>query len=188
MLQRQLKQDSHFLYVCDDNLQIRTRLFFKTDSKIDVMGLYEVQWGRSDDVDTALVIASGDYESIHALYQEHEVFDITANKLIWCKFNSIDSKILSGIVDINKITTIAKIAYTTFIAKITTIDPSSPSSLLLLQPAAKRQQRPSASPALPTTAIKTPAGRQTKKDNSKYHTYILHNATHMYILFNWDRE
>ena len=74
MLRKQLKQDSHFLvkYVCDDNLQIRTRSFFKTDSKIDIMGLYEVQWGRSDDVDSALVIASGDYDSIRALYQEYQ--------------------------------------------------------------------------------------------------------------------
>ena len=94
------------------------------------MGLYEVQWGRSNDVDTALVIASGDYESIRALYQE-KIRDITANE---SNVNStrIDSKILSGIASIAKITTIAKIADTASIAKIAdtaiiaTIDPQFP--------------------------------------------------------------
>ena len=73
MLRQQLKQDSHYLvkYLCDDNIQIRTRSFFKTDSIIHVSEHYEVKWGtRETDVDTAVVLASGDYDTMRAKYNE----------------------------------------------------------------------------------------------------------------------
>ncbi|XP_062574194.1 uncharacterized protein LOC134236032 [Saccostrea cucullata] len=54
--------DTHFIvrYLCDDNLQVKTRMFFKCDSDSVTVGEeYDVQWGRPKEVDRAVVIHSG---------------------------------------------------------------------------------------------------------------------------------
>ncbi|XP_062592664.1 uncharacterized protein LOC134254135 [Saccostrea cucullata] len=62
MARRLQRDDTHFIvrYLCDDNLQVRTRMFFKCDSDSVTLGEeYDVQWGRPKEVDRAVVIHSG---------------------------------------------------------------------------------------------------------------------------------
>lgn len=56
-----VREDTHYVvkYLCDCNIQIRSRVFFKTDSTILVGKEYDVQWGRPKDVDRAVVLHSG---------------------------------------------------------------------------------------------------------------------------------
>ena len=53
-------EDTHFLvrYLCDDNLQVRSRAYFRCDSdvSISVGDEYDVQWGRPKDVELAVVL------------------------------------------------------------------------------------------------------------------------------------
>ncbi|XP_062600089.1 uncharacterized protein LOC134261694 [Saccostrea cucullata] len=62
MARRLQRDDTHFIvrYLCDDNLQVRTHMFFKCDSASVTLGEeYDVQWGRPKEVDRAVVIHSG---------------------------------------------------------------------------------------------------------------------------------
>jgi hypothetical protein len=60
---RTVRVDSHYIvrYLCDDNLQVRSRRYFKCDehSSISDGNIYKVQWGRAKEVDEAIVLHSG---------------------------------------------------------------------------------------------------------------------------------
>lgn len=69
-------EDTHFLvrYLCDDNLQVRSRAYFRCDSdvSISVGDEYDVQWGRPKDVDLAVVLFCGSEQEVRKRMQEME--------------------------------------------------------------------------------------------------------------------
>ncbi|XP_055999197.1 uncharacterized protein LOC125646050 [Ostrea edulis] len=60
---RTMRLDSHFIvrYLCDDDMQVRSRAYFKcdADSVISDGETYSVQWGRPKEVNEAIVLHSG---------------------------------------------------------------------------------------------------------------------------------
>lgn len=69
-----VREDTHYVvkYLCDCNIQIRSRVFFKTDSPILVGKEYDVQWGRPKDVDRAVVLHSGSEADMRSKKKELE--------------------------------------------------------------------------------------------------------------------
>nr|XP_011452605.2 uncharacterized protein LOC105345930 [Crassostrea gigas] len=69
-------EDSHFLvrYVCDDNLQVLSRVFFKTQSDLNIQcgNEYDVEWGRPKEVDRAVVLHAGCEQDMRAKLREME--------------------------------------------------------------------------------------------------------------------
>jgi hypothetical protein len=71
---RTVQRDSHYLvrYLCDRNLQVRSRAHFKCkrDSAISTGNTYKVQWGRVKEVDEAIVLHSGTEQEMRQKYLE----------------------------------------------------------------------------------------------------------------------
>lgn len=68
-----VRENTHYVvkYLCDCNIQIRSRVFFKTDSPILVGKEYDVQWGRPKDVDRT-VLHSGSEADMRSKKKELE--------------------------------------------------------------------------------------------------------------------
>lgn len=69
-----VREDTHYVvkYLCDCNIKIRSRVFFKTDSSILVGKEYDVQWGRPKNVDLAVVLHSGSEADMRSKKKELE--------------------------------------------------------------------------------------------------------------------